>query len=175
MWVNLPVFCPGHQWPWWWRGHHGVEVIIMDTALCISLSLYLSVCLLVWLSMSSLITHDTSLIARFMGQHGAHLGQTGPSWAPCWPYEPYYLGSLQPTGFYYPRPVLAFGYCHRLRLCVCPCVCLSVCQSLACPRDNSGPVQAMITKFRPMMQMTLVKVLIVFGSNWPWPSRSNLT
>ena len=33
-----------------------------------------------------------SLIARFMGQHGAHLGPTGPRWAPCWPYEPYYLG-----------------------------------------------------------------------------------
>ena len=26
----------------------------------------------------------------------------------------------------YPRPVLAFGYCHRLRLCVCPCVCVSI-------------------------------------------------
>ena len=29
--------------------------------------------------------------------------------------------------FFYPRPVLAFGYCHRLRLCVCPCVCVSLC------------------------------------------------
>ena len=25
-------------------------------------------------------------------------------------------------------------------VCVCVSVCLSVCQSLACPRDNSGPV-----------------------------------
>ena len=40
--------------------------------------------------------------------------------------------------------------------CVCVCVCLSVCQSLACPRDNSGPVQARITKFGPKMQKTLV-------------------
>ena len=72
---------------------------------------------------------------------------------------------------FYPRPVLAFGYCHRLRLCVCPCVC----QSLACPRDNSGPVQARIAKFGPKMQKTLVKVPIVLGGNWPWPSRSNLT
>ena len=26
------------------------------------------------------------------GQHGAHLGPTGPRWAPCRPYEPFYLG-----------------------------------------------------------------------------------
>ena len=72
-----------------------------------------------------------------------------------------------------PRPVLAFGYCHHLRLCVCSCVCQSVCQSLACPRDNSGPVQARIAKFGPKMQKTLVNVPIVLGGNWP--SRSNLT
>ena len=28
------------------------------------------------------------------GQHGAHLGPTGPRWAPCWPNEPCYLGSF---------------------------------------------------------------------------------
>ena len=50
-----------------------------------------------------------------------------------------------------------------------------VCQSLACPHDNSGPVQARIAKFGPKMQKTLVKVPIVLGGNWPWPSRSNLT
>ena len=78
---------------------------------------------------------------------------------------------------------MAFGYCRCLRLCVCVCVCLSVClsvcpsvcQSLACPRDNSGPVQARIAKFGPKMQKTLVKVPLVLGGNWPWPSRSNLT
>ena len=32
-----------------------------------------------------------------------------------------------PKGFYYPRPVLAFGYCRCLRLCVCVSICLSVC------------------------------------------------
>ena len=81
------------------------------------------------------------------------------------------------NGVFYPRPVLAFGYCRCLRLCVCVCVsvCLSVCQSLACPCDNSGPVQARIAKFGPKMQKTLVKVPIVLGGNWPWPSRSNLT
>ena len=68
---------------------------------------------------------------------------------------------------FYPRPVLAFGYCRCLRLCVCPCVCQSVCQS--------WPVQARITKFGPKMQKTMVKVPIVLRDNWPWPSRSNLT
>ena len=27
-------------------------------------------------------------IAKFMGQHGAHLGPISPRWAPCWPHEP---------------------------------------------------------------------------------------
>ena len=53
--------------------------------------------------------------------------------------------------------------------CVCVCVCLSVCpsvcQSLACPRRNSGPVQARIAKFGPKMQKTLVKIPIVLGGN----------
>ena len=31
--------------------------------------------------------------ARFMGQHGAHLGPTGPRWVPCWPHEPCCLGT----------------------------------------------------------------------------------
>ena len=37
---------------------------------------------------------DISQIARFMGQHGAHLGPVGPRWAPCWPHEPCYQGML---------------------------------------------------------------------------------
>ena len=56
---------------------------------------------------------------------------------------------------------------------VVACVC--VYQSLACPHDNSSPVQAWITKFDPEKQNTLDKILIVLGGNWPWPSRSNLT
>ena len=28
---------------------------------------------------------------------------------------------------FYPRPVLAFGYCHRPCLCICQCVCMCVC------------------------------------------------
>ena len=58
---------------------------------------------------------------------------------------------------------------------VCVSVCLSVCQSLACPRDNSGPVQARTTKFGQKMQKTLVKVPIVLWTDQPWSSRSNLT
>ena len=72
---------------------------------------------------------------------------------------------------FYPRSVLAFGYCRCLRVCVCLCVR----QSWACPSDNSSTVQARITKFGPERQNTLVKIPIVFWGNWPWPSKSNLT
>ena len=43
---------------------------------------------------------------------------------------------------------------------------VSVCvhQSLACPHDNSSPVQARITKFGPEKQNTLVKIPIVLGA-----------
>ena len=37
----------------------------------------------------------------------------------------YIFVGLNPLCFY-PRPVLAFGYCHRLRLWVCVCVCVSI-------------------------------------------------
>ena len=62
---------------------------------------------------------------------------------------------------FYPRLVLAFGYCYRLRLWVCVSVC--VCQSWACPHDNSSLIQARITKFRPKMQNTLVWSLLFLG------------
>ena len=43
-------------------------------------------------------------------------------------------------------------------------MCVSLCQSLACLRDYSSPVQAGITKFGSEVQNTLVKkILIVFG------------
>ena len=32
------------------------------------------------------------------GQHGTHLGPTGPRWAPCWPHEPCYLGVVCSPG-----------------------------------------------------------------------------
>ena len=56
----------------------------------------------------------------------------------------------------------------------CVCVSVSLCQSLACPRDNSRPVQARITKFGTQVYKTLVKIPIVLGGDWSLPSRSNL-
>ena len=70
---------------------------------------------------------------------------------------------------FYPRPVLAFGYCRCLRLSVC----VSVRQPRACPHHNSSRVQARTTKFGQKMQNNFVKVPIVLGGDWPWPSRSN--
>ena len=67
-------------------------------------------------------------------------------------------------------PEASFG----LRVLSLP-VSVCVCQLLACPHDNSSPVQARITKVGPDKQNTLVKIPIVLGGNWPWPSRSNLT
>ena len=66
---------------------------------------------------------------------------------------------------------------------VVACVCLSVCVSVfvcvrqprACPRHKSRRVQARTTKFGQKVQNNLVKVPIVLGGDWPWPSRSNLT
>ena len=49
------------------------------------------------------------------GQHGAHLGPTGPRWAPCWPHELCSLGTLNhsiatPKGVFYEVPVFHYGY-----------------------------------------------------------------
>ena len=43
------------------------------------------------------------------------------------------------------------------------------------PHQNSSPFQARISKLRPEVQNTLVNIFIVFGGNWPRPSRSNST
>ena len=71
---------------------------------------------------------------------------------------------------FYPRPVLASGYCRymRLSLCVCVRVCMRVCarQPLPFPRDNLTPAQARINKFGSKVQSTLVKLPIVFGVDW---------
>ena len=44
--------------------------------------------------------------------------------------------------------------------------------SLACPEDNSSPVEAKITKLGPAKQDTLVKIPIVLGCDWLKPQRS---
>ena len=59
-------------------------------------------------------------------------------------------------------------------VCLCVRVSVCVCQTRACPHDNSPLVQARITKFGTKVQKTLVKVPIVFEDDRPWPSRSNL-
>ena len=74
------------------------------------------------------------------------------------------IQSNQFPSFYYPRPVLAFGYWRCLRLCVCLCV-----------NHNLGPIQARITKFEAKVQNSLFKVPLVLWSNRSWYSRSNLT
>ena len=80
-------------------------------------------------------------------------------------------------GQFWPSGIVVVCVCVSVCLCVCVClsVCLSACQSLACPRDNSGPFQARITKFGTKMQKTLVNVLFVLWTDRLWPSRSNLT
>ena len=77
----------------------------------------------------------------------------------CW-YAYHTQGQFWPSGI-----VVA-----RVCLLVCMCVCVCVYKSPACPRDNSGPVQARIIKFGPKMQNTLFKVPIVIVGNWRWPS-----
>ena len=42
--------------------------------------------------------------------------------------------------FFYPRPVLAFGYCRCLRVCVCPCVR----QSRVCPCNYNSSTFYMV-------------------------------
>ena len=67
---------------------------------------------------------------------------------------------------FYPRPLLASGYCR----CLFPSVLHQVCS-----HDNSSLIQARLTKFGPKMQNILFQVPIVLGGNRLWPSRSNLT
>ena len=61
--------------------------------------------------------------------------------------------------FYHPRPVLAFGCC-----CLHLCVCQSVCQSLACPRDNSGPVQVGSQNLDQRCKKTWLRSLLFCGA-----------
>ena len=74
-------------------------------------------------------------------------------------------------GQFWPSGIVIVCVCVSFRVAVCVCVY----QSLACPHDNSSTVQARITKFGSEMRNTLVKMLIIFEGDRPWPSRSNLT
>ena len=67
---------------------------------------------------------------------------------------------------FYPRPVLAFGYCHRLCVCVLTFF-VWVITHLTFQLESSN--------LDKKIQQILLKVPIVFGVDWLWPSRSNLT
>ena len=63
---------------------------------------------------------------------------------------------------FHPRPVLAFGYCHCLRLSMCVSMYVCVIPDFgACWYNNWSPVQTRITKFGIEVQNTLVKIPIV--------------
>ena len=69
---------------------------------------------------------------------------------------------------FYPRPVLAFGYCHRLRLCVCPCVCVN---HLLARRITRDPFKLGSPNLDQRCKRPWLRSLLF----WGWPSRSNLT
>ena len=71
----------------------------------------------------------------------------------------YYCLRHDKSNSFYPRPVLAFGYCRCLRPSV---------------RDNSSTVQARATKFGPEVLNTLVKNPVVLGVDWAWHVKFNL-
>ena len=57
---------------------------------------------------TSYLEIPSTQIARFAGQHGAHLGPIGPRWAPCWLHEPCY------EGIYCTRAYLMTSFWHTL-------------------------------------------------------------
>ena len=69
----------------------------------------------------------------------------------------------QRTQYAPPIPSFLHEASFGLRVLSSP-VSLCVYQSLACPHDNSSPVQARITKFGQEKQNTLVQIPIVIGS-----------
>ena len=48
-----------------------------------------------WSTLIHVMAHCLPWEQGSWGQHGAHLGPTGPMWAPCWPHEHCYLGDYQ--------------------------------------------------------------------------------
>ena len=70
------------------------------------------------------------------------------------------------SNHFYPRPVLAFGYCRCLRV--------SVNHELVCAITHQK-FELESPNFDQKMQNILLKVPIVLGTDWAWPSRSNFT
>ena len=82
----------------------------------------------------------TTLKARFMGQHGAHLGPTGPRWAPCWPHELCCLGSFVRTIYNDMFPALNYTCSVQAtdqRDCGWPGVIGPMCRAAGCCWDDS--------------------------------------
>ena len=50
-------------------------------------------------------------------QHGTHLGPTGSRWAPCWHYEPCYLGHLELLSLNYVPKQLIVRWLYRFEIC----------------------------------------------------------
>ena len=70
---------------WFETSWRSSDTIVMIYQYCLST--------FAWHSCAVRQTDAQTLIARFMDQRGAHLGSTGPRWAPCWPHELCYLSS----------------------------------------------------------------------------------
>ena len=74
-------------------------------------------------------------------------------------------------GRFLSEALLAYGYCHRL--CVCVSVC--VCQPLLVRVITHHTFQLESPDLDEKMQKKLLKVPILLGADWAWPSMSNLT
>ena len=69
-------------------------MVLMTICIIYNIS-YMGLCL-PWtmISITSVLFHQQPRYQGSWGQHGAHLGPTGPRWAPCWPHESCYQGML---------------------------------------------------------------------------------
>ena len=73
---------------------------------------------------------------------------------------------------FYPRPVMAFGYCRCLRLSVC--VYVSVNHEFV-RAITHHPFQLRSPNLDHRCKRPWLRSLFKYGGDWPWPSRSNLT
>ena len=62
-----------------------------------------------------------------------------------------------------------------MSVCVCASVCVCVCQLLLVRAITHHTFQLESPDLDEKMQNILLKVPIVFGADWAWPSMSNLT
>ena len=75
----------------WWSGRPGSQSINRHSISSIS-RIFQSQKIYKSHQSKQRIINILSLKASFMWPTWGHLGPTGPSWAPCWPHEPCYLG-----------------------------------------------------------------------------------